>query len=47
MGERGPASAEGVVEVDEGEVFVADGVGEAGFGVEVSALGVEDVDISD
>jgi len=41
----GPAAAEGFVEVDDGEVAVADGVGDADAGVEITALGVENVNV--
>ena len=40
-----PPAAEGFVEVDEREILVADGVAHADLGLEVAALGIEDVDV--
>ena len=40
-----PPSTEDFVEVDEGEVLVADGIADADLSIEVAALSIEDVDV--
>ena len=43
----GPAAAESLVEADDGKEFVTDGVGVVDLGVEVAALGIEDIHVAD
>ena len=51
MGQSGiivlPSAAEGFVEANEGDVFIADGVGEAELCIEVAALGIKHFDVVD